>query len=135
MPRIEPPVTPLAEPYWDATRRQELVAQRCGACHRFVWYPREACTGCLSADLDWMPLAGTGTIYTFNVMHKPGNPRMRDDVPYVIALVDLEEGIRMTSNIVGADRRSLRCEQRVEVDWSVELSDGRRLPVFRVTRD
>ncbi|HEX4867653.1 MAG TPA: OB-fold domain-containing protein [Acidimicrobiales bacterium] len=135
MPRIEPPVTPLAEPYWEATRREELVAQRCGSCDGFVWYPREACPHCLSADLGWEPLAGTGTIYTFNVMRKPGNPMMGDEVPYVVGLVDLDEGIRMTTNIVGADPSSLRCDQRVAVDWSVELSDGRRLPVFRPADD
>jgi hypothetical protein len=133
MPRIEPPVTPLAEPYWDATRRRELVAQRCDSCDRFIWYPRQACPGCLGSDLRWAPLAGTGTIYAFNVMHKPGNPMMGDEVPYVIALVDLDEGIRMTTNIVGATDGSLRCDQRVQVDWSVELSDGRHLPVFRTT--
>jgi uncharacterized OB-fold protein len=135
MPRIEPPVTPLAEPYWEATRREELVAQRCDPCESFVWYPREACPGCLSADLRWAPLAGAGTIYTFNVMRKPGNPMMGDEVPYVVGLVDLDEGIRMTTNIVGADPGSLRCDQRVAVDWSMELSDGRRLPVFRPTDD
>ena len=135
MPRIEPPVTPLAEPYWEATRREELVAQRCGSCDGFVWYPREACPHCLSADLRWEPLAGTGTIYTFNVMRKPGNPMMGDEVPYVVGLVDLDEGIRMTTNIVGADPSSLRCDQRVAVDWSEELSDGRRLPVFRRADD
>ncbi|MFP5579779.1 MAG: Zn-ribbon domain-containing OB-fold protein [Acidimicrobiia bacterium] len=135
MPRIEPPVTALAEPFWDATRRQELVAQRCDACDRFVWYPREACPGCLGADLRWVPLAGTGTIYSFNVMHKPGNPMMGDEVPYVIALVDLDEGIRMATNIVGAADGSLRCDQPVRVDWSVALSDGRHLPVFRTTGD
>ena len=135
MPRIEPPVTPLAEPYWNATRRNELVAQRCQDCDRFVWYPREACPGCLSADLEWAPLSGAGTIYTFNVMRKPGNPMMGDEVPYIIALVDLDEGIRMTTNVVGTELGSLRCDQRVQVDWSVELSDGRRLPVFRTTDD
>ena len=135
MPRIEPPVTPLAEPYWNATRRNELVAQRCQDCDRFVWYPREACPGCLSADLEWAPLSGAGTIYTFNVMRKPGNPMMGDEVPYVIALVDLDEGIRVSTNIIGADEGSVRCDQRVAVDWSVELSDGRRLPVFRTTDD
>ncbi|QGG94025.1 Zn-ribbon domain-containing OB-fold protein [Actinomarinicola tropica] len=135
MPRIEPPVTPLAEPYWEATRPEEPVAQRCGSCDGFVWYPREACPHCLSADLRWEPLAGTGTIYTFNVMRKPGNPMMGDEVPYVVGLVDLDEGIRMTTNIVGADPSSLRCDQRVAVDWSEELSDGRRLPVFRPADD
>ena len=135
MPRIEPPVTPLAEPYWNATRRNELVAQRCQDCDRFVWYPREACPGCLSADLEWAPLSGAGTIYTFNVMRKPGNPMMGDEVPYVVALVDLDEGIRMTTNLVGTELGSLRCDQRVQIDWSVELSDGRHLPVFRTTGD
>ena len=135
MPRIEPPVTPLAEPYWNATRRNELVAQRCQDCDRFGWYPREACPGGLSADLEWAPLSGAGTIYTFNVMRKPGNPMMGDEVPYIIALVDLDEGIRMTTNVVGTELGSLRCDQRVQVDWSVELSDGRRLPVFRTTDD
>lgn len=131
MPRIEPPVTELAEPFWDATRRNELIAQRCDACDRFVWYPREACPACLSPDLTWKPLAGTGSIYAYNVMRKPGNPMMGDEVPYVVALVDLDEGVRMTTNIVESDPALLRCDQRVKVDWSVELSDGRFLPVFR----
>lgn len=131
MTRIEPPITPLAEPFWEAARRQELVAQHCPTCDRFVWYPREACPGCLGSDLPWRALAGTGTIYTFNVMRKPGNPMMTDEVPYVVALVDLDEGLRMTTNLVGAEPEDVRCGQPVEVDWSVELSDGRRLPVFR----
>lgn len=132
MPRIEPPVTPLTEPFWEASRRQELVAQRCGDCDGFVWYPREACTACLGDQLRWEPLAGTGTIYTFNVMRKPGNPMMADAVPYAVALVDLDEGIRMTTNIVGSDPATIRCDERVAVDWSEALPDGRRLPVFRL---
>ena len=131
MPRIEPAVMPLTEPYWEATRKEQLTAQRCGACGQFVWYPRERCPHCLSADLVWTDLSGEGTIYTFNVMRKPGNPMMADEVPYLIALVDLDEGIRVTTNIVGAEPESVACGQRVTVDWSVELEDGRRLPTFR----
>jgi len=131
MPRIEPAVVPLTEPYWEATRNEVLTAQRCGACDRFVWYPRERCPNCLSADLVWTDLSGEGTIYTFNVMRKPGNPMMADEIPYLIALVDLDEGIRVTTNIVGAEPESVACGQRVTVDWGVELEDGRRLPTFR----
>ncbi|MBV1894616.1 MAG: OB-fold domain-containing protein [Ilumatobacteraceae bacterium] len=130
MPRIEPATTPLTEPFWDATRNHQLSAQQCGACSSFVWYPRERCPKCLSDDLTWTNLAGEGTIYSFNIMRKPGNPMMADMVPYVIALVDLDEGIRMTTNIVNAEPESLECGQRVAVDWSVELEDGRRLPTF-----
>lgn len=130
MPRIEPPVTSLAEPFWNATRDERLTAQRCASCATYIWYPRDACPGCLASDLTWMPLRGTGSIYSFNVMRKPGNPMMRDEVPYVIALVDLDEGIRMTTNIVGVEPPTIACDQRVTVDWSLELGDGRRLPTF-----
>lgn len=135
MPRVEPPVTSLAEPFWAATRRRQLVAQRCPSCERFVWYPRHACPGCLGADLEWQPLSGAGSVYAFNVMRLPGNPAMADQIPYVIALVDLQEGIRMTTNVVGAQPEQVHCGQRVAVDWSVELSDGRRLPVFAPAAD
>lgn len=131
MPRLEPAVTPLAEPFWDATTRRQLVVQRCAHCDRWVWYPRERCPRCLGDTLAWTPVAGTGTVYTFNVMRKPGNPMMADLVPYVIALVDLDEGVRLSTNIVGCAPEDVRCDQRVQVDWSVELADGRRLPVFR----
>ena len=100
MPRIEPTPTPLSQPFWDATRDRRLLAQRCAMCDRYVWYPREHCPGCLRSELEWVELSGNGTIYTFNVMRKPGNPMMADAVPYVLALVDLDEGVRMTTNIV-----------------------------------
>jgi uncharacterized OB-fold protein len=131
MSRLEPPITPLTEPFWEGTRRRELLAQRCTACDRFIWYPRHACPGCLGAAMEWVALSGAGSIYTFNVMRKPGNPMMAAAVPYIVALVDLDEGVRMTTNIVGDDLDDLRCDQRVEVDWSIELGDGRRLPTFR----
>ncbi|HEX5367361.1 MAG TPA: OB-fold domain-containing protein [Acidimicrobiales bacterium] len=131
MPRIEPPVTELSQPFWDATRERRLVAQRCQRCQRFVWYPRRACPGCLGHDtLRWEPVAGEGTIYTFNVMRRPGNPMMADEVPYVIALVDLDEGYRMSTNVVGTAPEAVACDQRVTVDWSTVLDDGRRLPMF-----
>lgn len=131
MPRIEPPVTALNEPFWEATRRQQLVVQRCDQCERWAWYPRERCPGCLADSLSWTSVGGAGTVYSFNVMRKPGNPMQADLVPYVIALVDLDEGVRLSTNIVGCAPEDVRCDQRVQVDWSVELTDGRFLPVFR----
>ncbi len=130
MPRIEPASTTLSEPFWEATRDRRLLAQRCATCRQYVWYPRERCPGCLGDDLVWTELSGQGTIYTFNVMRKPGNPMMADLAPYVIALVDLDEGPRMTTNIVSVEPEQLECGLRVTVDWSVELADGRYLPVF-----
>lgn len=130
MPRLEPAATPLSEPFWEATRSEQLLVQRCEECGATVWYPRERCTSCLGDQLRWIESTGRGEVYTFNVMRKAGNPMMADQVPYVIALVDLEEGHRMATNIVGCEPEDVRCGMPVKVVWDVELSDGRRLPVF-----
>ena len=110
MPRIEPSATPLSEPFWEATRSKQLLVQRCEECGAAVWYPRERCSSCLGDQLRWTESTGDGTVYAFNVMRRPGNPMMADEVPYVLALVDLDEGYRMATNIVGcgAPRGALR---------------------------
>lgn len=131
MPRIEPASTPLSEPFWEGTRERQLRFQRCGDCQAAVWYPRLRCPSCLGDDLRWTDSAGAGSIYTFNVMRRPGNPMMADEVPYVVALIDLDEGYRMLTNITGCPPESVACGQRVEVAWDVELADGRRLPMFQ----
>ena len=131
MPRFEPHPTPTSEPFWEATRSQQLLVQRCDDCGAAVWYPRERCSTCLGEHLRWTPSAGTGAVYTFNVMRKAGNPMMAEEVPYVIALVDLDDGHRMATNITGCEPSAVRCGMRVRVAWDVELSDGRRLPTFR----
>ena len=129
MPRIEPPVSPLAEAFWDATRERRLLVQWCDACGAGIYWPRAACPRCLSDQLTWKEATGEGTVYAANVMHQPGNPMMADRVPYVLALVDLAEGVRMATNVVGCDPDDVRVGMAVRVDWE-ELSDGRNLPVF-----
>jgi uncharacterized OB-fold protein len=129
MARLEPPVTPLTEPFWEATRDERLLVQWCRACDAGIYWPRQVCPGCLGTDLTWRPAAGTGTVYACNVMHQPGNPMMADRVPYVLALVDLAEGVRMATNIVGCEPDEVRVGMAVRVGWE-PLSDGRNLPVF-----
>ena len=131
MPRLEPSPTPLSEPYWEATRSKMLLVQRCDECGTAVWYPRERCSVCLGEQLQWTESAGTGTVYSFNIMHRAGNPMMADEAPYVLALVDLDDGHRMATNITGCDPDAVRCGMQVRVAWDVELSDGRRLPTFQ----
>lgn len=131
MPRMEPTPTPLSEPFWAATRAKQLLVQRCDDCGIAVWYPRDRCSACLGASLRWTPASGRGVVYTFNVMHGPGNPMMADEAPFVLALVDLDEGYRVATNIVNCDPHDVRCAMPVEVAWDVSLSDGRHLPVFQ----
>ena len=132
--RMEPPVTPTTEEFWEATREGRLLVQWCNACDQPVFFPRETCPICLGADLGWRPSEGGGSVYTYTVEHKPMNPALGGGGPYVVALVDLEEGIRVMSNVVGCQPDKVEVGMPVRVTWE-ELSDGRRLPLFEPAQE
>ena len=93
-----------SQPFWDAAKRHELMLQRCEACHKFIYYPRARCPHCFSDRLLWRKCSGKGKLYSFTVVHRPST-RLFADGPYVLAIVELEEGPRMTTNIVGPPER------------------------------
>ncbi len=91
----------VSQPFWDAAKRHELQIQRCNACGTYIFYPREACPECLATDLIWIPVSGKGTLYSYTIAQAPTHPAFADDVPYVIAIIELEEGPHLTTNLVG----------------------------------
>jgi len=125
--RFEPPISEVAEPFWDATREGRLLLQWCTACARPVWYPREVCPRCLGSTLEWRESQGRGVVYAYTVEHKAQTRAL--EAPYVVALVELEEGVRLLSNVVGRPPERVAVGDRVRVTWEA-LSDGRRLPLF-----
>ena len=125
--RFEPPVSEVAAPFWEATRQGRLLLQWCTACERPVWYPREVCPACLGTTLEWRESQGCGVVYACTVEHKAQTPALEG--PYVVALVDLDEGVRLLSNVVGCPPDRVAVGDRVGVTWE-PLSDGRRLPLF-----
>jgi uncharacterized OB-fold protein len=127
--RFQPPMSEAAAPYWEATRSQRLDVQWCVACEAPIHFPREACPRCLGTDLVFRPASGLGTVYAVSVMPKPGNPGMAGRAPYAVALIDLDEGVRMMSNVFADDPWSVAIGDRVAVAWEA-LEDGRHLPVF-----
>jgi len=135
MARIEPAATELTDPFWDATRERRYLVQWCSACATPIFYPREVCPACLSADsLEWRQSSGRATVYAVSVQHRPANPTMADRVPYAVALVEVDAGdgastIRVMSNVVNCDPQSIRVGDAVSLTWE-ELSDGRNLPQF-----
>ena len=129
MTLLEPREASWARAYWDATRREELVLPWCTDCESFFWYPRAVCPRCLGDALDWRPAAGTGEVYAVSVMHKPGPGRDPAEGSYAVALVELPEGVRLLTNVVGGPPESVTVGRAVRVCWH-ELSDGRRLPMF-----
>ncbi len=115
-------------PFWEATKNHELRFQRCADCKHVVFYPRQHCTACLGHSLDWETSAGEGTVYTYSVVRQNYHPFFRVQGPYAVAWIDLDEGFRMLSNVVGVDAESVSVGQRVKVDW--EDKDGLALPMF-----
>ncbi len=126
--RMEPPVSPVAEPFWAATRERRLVVQWCLDCDRPVFYPRDNCPLCLGTSLEWRDCTGEGSLYSFTVNHLSSNPTGGEG-PFPVAIVELAEGFRMMSNVVNCPLEELRVDMALSVAWE-ELSDGRNYPVF-----
>ncbi|MCU1344672.1 MAG: hypothetical protein JWL70_938 [Acidimicrobiia bacterium] len=129
MTRPQPPVNPVSAPYWEAAARHELMLQRCGSCQRYIFFPRPTCPNCGGADLRWTPVSGRGIVHTFTVARRATHPGMADFVPYVIALVELAEGPRLTTNLVDVDPDDVTVGLAVQVTF-LDQPDGVTLPVF-----
>jgi len=123
--------TPETRPFWEAARRHELMLQRCRPCDHLFFYPRAACPRCLSGDLAWQRVSGRGTLHTFTIVHR-GARDFPLGVPYVLAIVELDEGPRLMSNLVGvaADPTVVRIGMPLEVVFE-DVSDTVALPRFR----
>jgi uncharacterized OB-fold protein len=128
-PRRPPPiVTDDSAAFWDAAAEQRLVAQRCGDCGRLRHPPRPMCPQCNSLSIEVVQLSGRGTLYSYSVLHHPQHPAF--DYPVLAALVDLDEGVRLVSNLTEVDPADIRIGMALEVDF--EAREGKTaVPVFR----
>jgi len=126
----DPLVNNWARPFWDGTREEKLLIQKCADCQKHIFYPRMACPFCFSDNIEWVEAAGKGTIYAFTVVENNAPSPFVPDMPFVIAVVILEEGVRMLSNIVECDPNSLQCDQAVEVAF-VKRNDEFTMPMFK----
>ncbi len=127
--RMEPPVTELTEPFWDATREHRFLLQWCIDCDVAQYFPRSICLSCGGSDLAWREASGDGVVYTMTVENKPTNPAINGGVRYAIALIDLVEGPRLMANVFGCPPDDVHVGMPVRVAWD-PLSDGRNLAVF-----
>lgn len=121
-----PAPSALTQPFWDAAAEDRLVRQVCQACGTNVFSPRIACPACQGTALDWVDSDGRGTVNSHTVVHRA--PTADRPTPYVVAIVDLDEGWHMMTNIVGCEPDTVHIGQRVTVAWTDH--DGRRLPTF-----
>lgn len=122
------PVTPITAPFWDGCAGGELRYQRCTECGTANFTPTDLCRGCTSRALEWRVSTGLGTVYSWTVVHRPVTPAFT--APYAVAIVDLDEGYRMLTNLIGIDAAAVREGLRVRVDHH-GVGGERVLPYFR----
>ncbi len=125
-----PTVVGETRPYWESCRRGELVIQRCEKCGQYQFYPRGICANCWSTDIRWVKSTGRGTVWTYTVTYQNRTQGFAQEVPYVLALVELEEGVRMFSNIVECNPRDVTIGMPVEVTF-VQATGQISVPFFK----
>jgi uncharacterized OB-fold protein len=128
-----PAITEDGAPYWEGCRAGELRAQRCIACGHLRWPPSVLCLECLAEGGEWVALSGRGQVWSFIVVHRPQHPAFFEDVPYNVAIVELDEGVRLHTTIVGCEPDALRVGMPVAVVFH-RVDDEVTLPRFRARK-
>jgi uncharacterized OB-fold protein len=120
----------LTDPFWQAAKRHELVMQRCKNCANWIHFPREQCPVCFSQELEWAPVSGKGRVYAFTNVYQAQHPAFQEETPYCFAIVQLDEGPRMVTNIVGCAPEDVSCDMPVAVTYD-DVSDQWTLVKFK----
>ena len=123
-----PTITVVSRPHWEGCGRGELLVQRCGECGHYVFTPEICCTACQSESLAWVQSSGHGVLYSFTIIYRPQRPEF--EVPYVGAIIELEEGWHMLSNLVECDHQDIEIGMPVEVCF-VPRGEDLLLPMFK----
>ncbi len=116
--------------YWEGCRKHQLLIQRCTQCGHYQFYPRTVCTACMSDGVEWVQASGRGQVLSFTVIHRAVSAAYKAEVPYVLALIELDEGPTMMSNVIEIDAQNVAIGLPVEVvfeEWSDEIT----IPKFR----
>ncbi|HZU71322.1 MAG TPA: Zn-ribbon domain-containing OB-fold protein [Acidimicrobiales bacterium] len=129
LPAPAPFVSLETEEFWAATARGELLLPRCDRCGSFIWYPRRFCPDCGSQDVSWVRASGRGTVYSFTIVRRGPGPYGAAS-PFVLAYVELEEGPRVMTNVVGCDPEAVEVGMPVEVVFH-DTGEGTALFRFR----
>ncbi len=128
-----PVIDDTTEPFWAGAAEGRFLIKRCRSCGRAFFYPRPFCPHCWSQDVDWQDASGRGTVYTWSVVRRNDLPPFSERVPYVTAIVELEEGPRVMTNIVDTDLADVRIGMEVEAVFR-PLGESLTYPVFRAVR-
>ena len=126
------PMTPEAKPYWDGLKDEKLMLPKCEDCGKAFFYPRIACPHCHSRNVGWTQASGKGKLYSFEIAYRSLNPAFKIEPPYVLAMIELEEGPRMMSNLINVEAtpEALKIDMPVEVVFEKQ-NDDVTIPLFQ----
>ena len=127
-----PKVSSWSLPFWKAAAERKLVIQHCKDCKKKIMYPRRFCPNCLSSKVEFIPAKGTGEIYTLTKQVLGAPTGFDSNLPYVIAVIRLDEGVQMMTNIIGEGKDSAKIGDRVLVDFIPIDGSDIVLPMFRL---
>ena len=125
-----PTPLPWTRPFWEGCKRHEFLIQHCKDCGANIFYPKLYCPACLSPNIEWLKSSGRGKIYTFTVVYGYAPTEFADDLPYVVAVIRLAEGVQLMSNIVGCAPEQVKCDMEVEVVFD-DVTEDFTLPKFK----
>lgn len=126
---IQSAIDEESKPYWNGLKEGKLLIQYCDDCHQSIFYPRSICPHCFSEDISWQEAIGTGKIYSFTIVHQAFGP-FKAESPFVVGIVELDEGVRMMTRILG-DEEQIAIDNRVSVVFK-EVESDLVLPYFQV---
>ncbi|HPG26398.1 MAG TPA: Zn-ribbon domain-containing OB-fold protein [Myxococcota bacterium] len=128
-----PRATPTSRPFWDGLRAGEIRIQRCTHCATWIFYPRSHCPHCLAREPEWVVVDGHARLHTFTVAHAPTAPFFADETPQLLAVVELEQGVRITTTLVDVEVPQIRIGMRVRPVF--EPTDGGEGVLLRYAPD
>lgn len=125
-----PETTLLTAPYWDRIQEKKLCVQICQSCEEYIFYPKAWCPHCMGMELGWAELSGNGEVFAFSIVHQAPIESYRGEEPYILAIIQLEEGPQMMANIIECDPKQVEIGMKVKVVF--ENRDGFYVPQFKI---
>ena len=125
-----PRVNPDSKPFWEGCKKHELRFQKCRQCGFVLWPASILCPKCYSSEMEWIVASGKGKVYTFIVYRETPLKEFESELPYVVAIVELEEKVLLVSRIVNCSPEQVKIEMPVEVTWE-DVTEEFSLPMFK----